>query len=1152
MDTLSLHPLSIRLLGALEIQLGDQPVKGFISSKAQALLIYLAVTRRPWNRSILATLCWGDMNERAARRNLTKALSNLRRLVGDYLQIERQTVAFRPTKSHWLDVTAFEQGVTANAVTALQHAVKLYQGDLLPGFFVADAPDFEAWLRAERERLHGLCCVALTSLMAHAGRTNDLRQAIGWAQQLLTLEPTDEQAHRQLMQLYMRSGQRSNALAQYAICCERLAQELAVEPDGTTTALYEEIRADHALPEGEEFLAPTRLGVIPAALLSHQQAESRSALEQVLRQPSPFPVGVVNRARQPLPLIGREDAWQRLLATWPQTVTARTHFCLIHGEAGMGKTRLAEELLTWTDAKGIETARTRAYAAAGDLAYAPLIELLRTPPLQQALSRVDEIWRAELAQLLPELGSGRADRRQSDRQSLSVDESQWRRQRLFTALTQAFQQGEQPRVLLIDDLQWCDGETLAWLHYFLQAAQQGDDLGRALPPTLIIGTARPEIRHDAHPFTPMLLHLRSTGQITEIALKPLDVVATTNLASQVAEHEVTSDQANALYHYTEGNPLFVIELMRTAGWQSQLDKMREHQHRQAALFPAEASVPRLELPPKAQAVIQERLAQLSPVARRLVGLAAVIGRSFDFALLRQASTDEETAVVTGLDELWQQGIVRAHGHQRYDFSHDRIREVAYLAVGPVQRPLWHRQVALALAELNRADLAPVSAQVAFHFEETGDVERAIGYYQQAAARAHMLFADGDAVAMLYRALALVEALPVTRQNKTTELCILLQLVDPLMVAAGSFEPALYTIGLRAKALAEEIGEKVQLFQALSCLRVVHQLRAEYREAQFIAEQLVALADQLEADRIGSKVASIPFFIEAHYLLAHTHLYLGNFLSAQVHYDQILAFDATPFNPLSLATKNLWLLGYPDRSQDCANRAIAKAASQDRPYALAFVKTNLARLYHFMHEFTAMKQMTEESLALVGTQNNPLLLILIKSFQGRVLAEEGQAEQGIAQIRAMLAQLDAKQHTAFRTHFLSLLAEAYACANQFVKALDVLDQARVFVERNGERIWHAELVRLRGDYLLALATPPAEVLSCYDDAIAIAQAQQAKSLELRATMSLARLLQNQGETAVAYQRLSVVYNWFTEGFNTADLRAARALLAELPPMPQRDG
>ncbi|MCB0080003.1 MAG: hypothetical protein KDE47_03690, partial [Caldilineaceae bacterium] len=300
-----MNTLSLRLFGTPDIRLGDRPIKGFVSSKAQALLIYLAVTRRRGNRATLAALFWGDLSETAARRNLTKVLTNLRQLVGDYLDIERHTIALSTEREPSVDVTAFEQHLAA---AAWAEAVALYGSEFLQGFHVTNAPDFEEWLLVERQRLHRLCCQALARLAGQAAYAKELSQAIAWSQHLLQLEPSDEKTHRQLMTLFVRNGQRNRALAQYAACRAVVERELDVAPARETEALYQQILNGQAVPLSS---SAVRFGPPPIAL--------------------PAPV-------QMTPLIGRAKEWRHLLAVGQQTLTGRPHFCLIHGEAGMGKT----------------------------------------------------------------------------------------------------------------------------------------------------------------------------------------------------------------------------------------------------------------------------------------------------------------------------------------------------------------------------------------------------------------------------------------------------------------------------------------------------------------------------------------------------------------------------------------------------------------------------------------------------------------------------------------------------------------------------------------------------------------------------------------------------------------------------------------------
>jgi len=240
--------VQLRLLGTLEVNLGGKPVADALSKKAQAILVYLGVTGRPQSRTVLATLLWGDMPESSARANLRKALADLRRELAPTLQIERQSVAFAPDIDPWVDAVEFEALINAASspvdTEQLQTAVDLYQGDFLTGFYVRNAPEFEAWMLSEQARLRELMIQGLHTLTTYFAEHGDLSQGIAAARRLLNLEPWREEAHRQLMLLLAQDGQRGAALAQFEVCREMLAEELGVEPGRETAVLYERIRDD--------------------------------------------------------------------------------------------------------------------------------------------------------------------------------------------------------------------------------------------------------------------------------------------------------------------------------------------------------------------------------------------------------------------------------------------------------------------------------------------------------------------------------------------------------------------------------------------------------------------------------------------------------------------------------------------------------------------------------------------------------------------------------------------------------------------------------------------------------------------------------------------------------------------------------------------
>ncbi len=668
--------LHIHLLGEFSLVYDDQPVTTVNTARLQSLLAYLVLHREaPQSRYHLAFQFWPDSTEPQARTNLRKLFHQLHQALPDadrFLRADTHTLQWQPDAPFTLDVADFEKAISQTR--SLRDAVAMYRGDLLPSCY-------DDWILPERERLRQMFLEAMEQLIALLEDERNYRAAIGYAQRLLQHDPLHEATYRHLMRLHALSGDRAAALHAYHVCVTTLQRELSVEPGPATRETYERL-----------------LSLEPAAV---------------------SPPGI--RTPAVLPLVGRQAEWAGLQAAWQSAASAGPRLALISGEAGIGKTRLAEELLQWADRQGIHTASARCYAAEGALAFAPVTAWLRARPLPS----LSPLWLSEVARLLPEV--------QSDSPDVPPPgplTEPWQRQRLFEALTRAILGSPQSLLVLLDDLQWCDRDTLEWLHYLLRFDPQAR--------LLILGTLRPEEPAD-QPWATLLADLRHSDQLIEIELGPLDETETGTLAAQVAGREFDATLAARLFEETEGNPLFVVEMVRmglSAAGQAAIACAPDH------------------LPPKVQAVLATRLAQLSPPARELANVAAVIGRAFSADVLANASGVEEETLVRGLDELWRRRVVREQGADAYDFSHDKLCEVAYASLGAARRRLLHRRVAEALETLHAADLDSVSGQIAVHYDEAGLAGHAVCYYQRAAEAAQQVYASPTTIAYLSRALEL--------------------------------------------------------------------------------------------------------------------------------------------------------------------------------------------------------------------------------------------------------------------------------------------------------------------------------------------------------------------------------------------------------------
>jgi predicted ATPase len=573
--------------------------------------------------------------------------------------------------------------------------VTLYGGDLLPSCY-------DDWIRPERERLSQAFAGTLEQLVLLLEDQRAYRAAIGHARRLLQRDPLHEGTCRRLMRLHALTGDRAAALRVYHACATGLERELGMEPSSATREAYQ-----------------------------------RLLKAETVDVPPPTPGAELAAAS---PLVGRHREWARLGEAWRAARAGRPHFVLLTGDSGIGKTRLAEEMVQWARRQGIATASARCYAGGGELVYGPVASWLRARPLPT----LEPVWRSEIARILPELLA-----EQPDLPPPKPLTEAWQRQRFFEALKRAILRGS-PSVLLIDALQWCDRGTLEWLRYLLRAdAGQPSD-----PPArlLIIGTCRPAEIGDEHPLTSLLQALRRDGQLTEIALGPLDEAGTAELAANVAGREPDPDLAACLYRETEGNPLFVVETVRMGLLATEQERGRWDGEWRTVCLPR-------PLPSQMQAAIEARLAQLTPPARELADVAATIGRQFTFAVLIRASRLDEDVLVQAVDELWRRRIVCEQGADAYDFGHDKLREVAYGGLSAARKRWLHRRVAQALEDVHASDLDAVSGQVAAHYERADEPQHAIPYYHRAALAARRIHANEEATRYLRRALALLEAVP---------------------------------------------------------------------------------------------------------------------------------------------------------------------------------------------------------------------------------------------------------------------------------------------------------------------------------------------------------------------------------------------------------
>lgn len=913
----------------------------------------------------------------------------------------------------------------------------------------------------------------------------ELEAALALLEPLASQHPLDEQLHRVLINVLAGLGRRWEAIETYERLRDRLDDAYAAEPESETKVLY------------------------------------RRILTRTQKRPGP----------SMQPLVGRQREWKRLLSSWQRASGGTSHLFLISGEAGIGKSRLAEELLAWADQQGIATARTRSYQAEGRLALAPGTEWLRSDAIRNSLIRLPEIWLTEIARLLPEL----LDERPSLRPEQTAESSQ--RQRFFEALSRAVLAAPQPLLLLIDDLQWCDQETLQWLHFLLRF----DTRSRLL----IIGTARPEELVSTPPVADWLVRLRSEGSVNELALASLDAAETAQLAEQVIKDDLDEQSALRLYRETEGNPLFVVE-MASAGLNGGAAELAGGGSDVSAQQLSTAN-----LPPRMHAVIAGRLAQLSPETRELIGLAAAVGRVFTGDILRKASGVDAGRLTNELDALWQRRIVRPASRplfsaeaNSFDFSHDKIREVAYAELSPMKRRYWHSRIAQALEEIYVTNPDPVSAQLATHYEQAGEPVRAIPFYGRAAQVAQRVYAHGEAIGHLRHGLQLLHNVPDQARREEQQLDLLRLVSLALVATEGYGAPVVVETLSEAQMLNQRLGNPPDPL-ILRALAIAALNVRNFQQGLAFGDQLLELADQ-QGDPL--------LLVEGHYVLGVTLHYAGSFTRSRVHLEQALGrYD--PTHSSAHITRysqdpsvicqcrlpfDLCCLGYPDQALAVQNQGLAQAQALAHPFSLAYALTWDAMLHGEMGNTDSQLQSAEAAIALGEEHHLRFWSSWGTVLRGWALAESRDPELGLAEL-----QRGEEQMRSIRGFFLQpfvsfLIAEQLAKIGRIDQGLEVVREA--LATTTHDRYWcDAELERLRGELLLASGVDEQQAEAAFRRAIQIAQKQQAKLFELRATSRLAQLWLKQGKSTDSRELLRQASGWFTEGLETLDLTNARALL-----------
>jgi predicted ATPase len=688
---------------------------------------------------------------------------------------------------------------------------------------------------------------------------------------------------------------------------------------------------------------------------------------------------------------------------------------------------------------------------------------------------------------------------------------------------------QQPVLFVMEDLHWVDPTTLELLSLLVD---QG--------PTariLALLTLRPD-------FTPPWT---GRAHLTPVTVTRLPRRQAVEVIRHIAHGKrLPPEVLEQIAAKTDGVPLFMEELTKMVLESGLLAERDERYELTGPLAP-------LAIPATLHDSLMARLDRLVTV-KSLAQLGATLGREFSAALLHAVAPWDAATVQRGLHQLVEAEFLYQRGLpplMTYVFKHALIQEAAYQSLLRSTRQHYHQRIAQVLEAQFPAIAEMQPELVAHHYTEAGLPAPAIAYWQRAGQHASQRSAHLEAVAHLTTGLALLATLPETPDRLQHELDMLMMLGPVLTNTSGPGSSAVEQVYARARQLCQQAGEPRQLFPVLWGLWFLYNTRAELQKAEELGTQLLTLAHQVH-DRT--------FLLEAHHALWPTSLYLGELATARGHLEQGMAlYDLEEHRShaflygghdpgsccQSYTAWTLWALGYPDQALQASGRALSLARELAHPASLAAALSFAAVLHQFRREREAVQEMAEVLITLATEQGDAERLARGTILRGWALYVQGQSTEGLAQMRQGLAALQATGGEVRRQLFLPLLAEAYESIGQSAEGLTVLAEALAAVEKTGGRFYEAELYRLKGELLRRRAFPDEDHAdTCLRRALEVARRQQAKSLELRAAMSLSRLWQQQGKQADARTLLAPVYGWFTEGFDTADLQDAKALLEAL--------
>ena len=1060
--------LHLTLLGGFAARLASGRSLHLPRAKARGLLAILAL--QPGHtlaRDKLTSILWPDVPDDQARHSLRQTLFMLRKNAPSVdLAADGDNLTLAPA-GVTVDVAQFRTLVARATPEALAEASTLYRGDLLEGLRVSERP-FEDWLFGERERLRELAIGAFRALVAHHSAAGETAEALQAALRLVSIDPLNEPAHRAIIGLYAATGRRALALRQYETFAQMLKRELDVAPEEETVSCYEQVLRSDArrAPSGRTQSSATYPSRTQLVARDHDLARLTRALD---------------------------DAW------WGHGASVA-----IVGEAGIGKTRLVEELADRMQRRGGRILLARSFEMEQVLSFGCWLDVLR-PIIARgfpALRDLEPTWRRELARLFPE---ARALRPVPTTAPTGAPQ-------LFEAVVRLIHRlvDDQPHVVIFEDLHWADEMSLRLLSFVAHRIADRR--------VLVVATAREEELADLPRLRTLLEELGRDARHVRVALSPLPRTAiaslTRSVMTSVGDPGTRAALEERVWEVSEGNPFVALETVRAL--------------EEAGTAPESTTLPR-----RVTELINNRLDRLDARARDLVEVAAVVGREFEPEILQQAAGVGASEAASGIQLLARRGVLAARG-DRLDFVHDRVREAALGRLLPPRRRLLHARVAAAIAQTYERDLAMHAGRLAMHYREGHEWEKALPFLVMAGGQAAARTAHREAVTCYEHALDALGHLPAAsgRGPETIELYFALRHSLAVLDERDRVELCLR----EAERRAAQLGDSERLGWALCHLS--RELLASGRNA----------ASREHAERalgIGESMGQGDLASHASYRLAQTDLSAGHYREARDRFTRILAAaDADPCRMRNGRVADLtiqgraWLgwalgeLGDFAEGVGWGREAIRRAEDHpDDPNSLGWACTGLAEIYRIQGDLAPAVELLERVRELAARHGLQDLTMSVTRTLGNAYARSGRLREGLDLLRRALAMLEANGYRRqYATCFLEQLGRALLVGGEIDEAQALALRAVAQARARRERGWEA--------YSLWLL---ADVAACREHAdVELAERHYRNALELATTLAMRPLI------ARVHRALGMLYDRAAGESEAArtHLAAAEAMAHEL--------